>query len=87
MIKIDFIWAISFFLSLSTLLVFSMWIFYNYSTDSVKLDNVKFLQQCPYCTYVFINYEEVRDLQICPRCKSYLSIGDNDTNQTKGLAT
>lgn len=87
MIKIDFILAISLFLSFSSLLVFSMWMFYNHLRDSGNPDNVKFLQQCPYCTYVFINYDEIKELQICPRCKSYLSMGENNAKQTKGITT
>lgn len=55
MIKIDFSSAISLYLSFSIFLVFALWIFYNYRKSDI-LNEAKYLQQCPYCTYMFFNY-------------------------------
>jgi len=74
MIIIDFVVAISIFLSFSIILVLSLWIFYNYKEGN-ELNEIQHLQQCVYCTYVFFNYKQT-ELQICPRCKSYISKDD-----------
>jgi len=55
MIKIDFSSAISVYLCFSIFLVFILWVFYNYSKGGI-LNETKYLQQCPYCTYMFFNY-------------------------------
>jgi len=55
MIKIDFSSAISVYLSFSIFLVFILWIFYNYHKSGI-FNETKYLQQCPYCTYMFFNY-------------------------------
>lgn len=55
MIKIDFSSAISIYLSFSIFLVFILWVFYNYRKGGI-LNETKYLQQCPYCTYMFFNY-------------------------------
>jgi len=74
MIVIDFVVAISIFLSFSLILVLTLWIFYNYKEGN-DLNELQHLQQCTYCTYVFFNYKQT-ELQICPRCKSYISKDD-----------
>jgi len=55
MIKIDFSSAISIYLCFSIFLVFIIWVFYNYRKGSI-INETKYLQQCPYCTYMFFNY-------------------------------
>ena len=55
MIKINFSSAISVYLCFSIFLVFIFWIFYNYRRNGI-LNEAKYLQQCPYCTYIFFNY-------------------------------
>ena len=55
MIKIDFSSAVSIYLSFSIFLVFILWVFYNYRKGGI-LNETKYLQQCPYCTYMFFNY-------------------------------
>jgi len=55
MIKIDFSSAISIYLCFSIFLVFMLWVFYNYHKGGI-LNETKYLQQCPYCTYMFFNY-------------------------------
>jgi len=55
MIKIDFSSAISIYLCFSIFLVFILWVFYTYSKGGI-LNETKYLQQCPYCTYMFFNY-------------------------------
>ena len=71
MIKIDINIAISTFLSLSILLVFVLWLFYNYRRDSLVSELTE-LKQCPYCAHVFPK-DTNSELENCPQCKSYLS--------------
>ncbi len=75
MIPIDLVLAIAIFLSISLVVVFGSWIFYNFRNGNGKTpaDHVEQVQQCPYCTYVFVSYKQ-GDVLMCPRCKSY--IGD-----------
>jgi hypothetical protein len=56
MIKISFSSAISIYLSVSIFLVFALWVFYNYYRSGIS-NETKYLQQCPYCTYLFFNYQ------------------------------
>ena len=90
MIKIDFTSAISVYLSLSIFLVFILWIFYNHRRNGI-LNETKYLQQCPYCAYMFFNYASEKPAKIqntqesgdqsrpmtCPRCKSYIDFENN----------
>jgi len=62
MIKINFSSAISIYLCFSIFLVFVLWVFYNYYRNGI-LNETKYLQQCPYCTYVFFDYKS-KDLKI-----------------------
>ena len=55
MIKIDFSSAISIYVSFSIFLVFALWLFYTLRRNGV-LNDVKYLHQCPYCTYIFFKY-------------------------------
>ncbi|OGX08195.1 MAG: hypothetical protein A2Y03_03100 [Omnitrophica WOR_2 bacterium GWF2_38_59] len=71
MIKIDINIAISVFLSLSILLVFTVWLFYNYKRSSI-LSEINELEQCPYCAHIFPKDKD-SELKNCPQCKSYLS--------------
>ena len=57
MLKINFSSAIAAYLCLSIFLVFIMWIFYNYHRDGI-LNETKYLQQCPFCTYLFFDYRQ-----------------------------
>ena len=71
MIAIDFSLAISLILSFALLLVFGLWIRYNF-TNSKRIDyQTNFFQQCPYCTYIFFDYRD-HGVKICPKCKSLL---------------
>jgi len=72
MISLDFFVAIALYLFLILLLVFGRWIFYNYNENQSAGFESKYLQQCPYCTYLFFDYEESK-LKICPRCESYIA--------------
>lgn len=69
MIKIDIFWAIAIFLSVSLGIVFVLWIFYNFRRGSTA--NQGEIQQCPYCTHVFLSHDQ-GDIQACPRCQSYI---------------
>jgi len=76
MITIELSFAIGLFILISFLLVFMLWIFYNYR-ESSTFNELKYLLQCPYCTYVFFNYKE-KEMLVCPRCKSYISHSEGD---------
>ena len=72
MIKIDLVLGASLLLSFSICLVFAWWIIYNCSEDKNNAHNeTKYLEQCPYCTYLFMDYNK-KELQVCPHCKSYI---------------
>ena len=72
MIKIDFALAISILLSLPLVIVFIQWVFYNYGkTDNVTY-HFKYVQQCPFCTYIFYDFES-KQFQMCPRCHSLIT--------------
>lgn len=43
------------YLCFSIFLVFAFWIFYNLRRNGI-LNETKYLQQCPYCTYIFFDY-------------------------------
>ena len=75
MIQVDVVLAIAVFLSFFLAVVFVLWIFYNFHRGKEKTTtgNAEQVRQCPYCTHVFVNYEQ-GDVIMCPRCKSY--IGD-----------
>ncbi len=73
MIKVDIVLAIAVILSVFLAVVFVLWMFYNFRGNRTKTptDTVEQVQQCPYCTYVFVSYKQ-GDVLMCPRCKSYL---------------
>ncbi len=75
MITLDFFWAIAIYLSFVIALVVGHWIFYNCSRRDPKdiFSAGEYLQQCPYCLYLFFDYAE-ENLKICPRCRSYAEI-------------
>ncbi len=73
MIQVDVVLAIAIVLSLFLAVVFVLWIFYNFrgDTTATPADTVEKVQQCPYCTCVFISYKQ-GEVLMCPRCKSYI---------------
>jgi len=72
MIKIDFTYAVAAFLILDVLLVMGLWVAYNYNDrDSKNTNDAEHIQQCPYCCYVFLDYQKSA-LQTCPQCKSLI---------------
>lgn len=76
MIRVDIVLAISIYLCFSLCLVFILWVFYNFSGRRTSVsDETNDLQQCPYCTYVFRNYQK-GEVYICPQCKSYIAVED-----------
>ena len=78
MIRIDFFWAISIYVSLTILLVIGHWIIYTCGKERNILNNAKFIEQCPYCTSVFFDYADEGSIKICPRCKSYITAEHQD---------
>lgn len=73
MIQVDIVLAIAIFLSVLLAVVFVLWIFYNFPGGKEKptANSVEQVQQCPYCTYVFVS-DQKGDVVMCPRCKSYI---------------
>jgi len=91
MIRINFSSAISVYLCSSIFLVFVFWIFYNLHRNSV-LNETKYLQQCPYCTYIFFNYTsstvapkttETREKRVEESSKAMLSSPETDKPHDK----
>ena len=84
MIKIDFFLAAALYLFCVVVLVIGHWIFYNYfrGEEEDLFNRVEFLQQCPYCIYLFFNYD--RDhFTICPRCRSYIGFEESKTRKDR----
>ena len=75
MINIDLSVAITIFLFITILLVIGHWIFYTYREERYPAGEAKYLHQCPYCTYIFFDYDEAV-LKICPRCESYITTSE-----------
>jgi hypothetical protein len=70
MIAINLDLAISLSLTLILLLVIGSWLRYTIKEDS-SLKETGDLTQCPYCSYVFIDFLK-KEIKICPRCESYI---------------
>lgn len=60
MLRITFSSAIAVYLCFSIFLVLILWIFYNYRRSGI-LNETKYLQQCPYCTYLFFDYRQEKE--------------------------
>ena len=69
MITVDLSLFVSLLFSLGLLLVFGLWIRYNFFNDREIDYQMQFFQQCPYCTYIFFDYRNSR-MKTCPKCKS-----------------
>lgn len=69
MIRIDLIWAMAGFLGIGMVLVFVFWMFYNFTEEKTPGGIV---EQCPYCTYIFLNDRPDNAVQ-CPRCRSLVT--------------
>lgn len=80
MIHLSFSIAICLFITITTGLIFLIWIFYTHT----NYDNITYqtneLSQCPYCTYTFLNYQKGQ-IQLCPRC--HCLIDKNILNKEK----
>lgn len=76
---IDLTSAIALYLIIAVVLVMAGWIFYNWGTTEKPLaEQQQFLEQCPYCTFVFFDYNSA-SIKICPGCKSYITNEDQKT--------
>jgi hypothetical protein len=71
MIKIEFVAAVSIFLSIILILVLGLWIFYTCNKDSQMAIRSEIINHCPICTCVFYDYSQ-KKVKICPNCKSYI---------------
>ncbi len=75
MIKLDLTMAIAVFLICDLFLVIGLWVAYTCNEGELKdVDDAKYVQQCPYCCYVFFDYRRTA-LQTCPQCKSLIDRG------------
>ena len=74
MIHLDFALAISLFLFSGLLLVIGHIIFYNYNRLRKEDKPPDVFMQCPYCAYLFTDKNEGGPVNLCPRCKSYLTV-------------
>lgn len=81
MLKINFSSAISIYLCFSIFLVFTFWIFYNFRRNGI-LNETRYLQQCPYCTYIFFNYTAE---EATPRTKETEGEEKGDGHSSKTL--
>ena len=70
-IKIDFSQAIAGLISSAVILVYCLWLFYTKSNGDKSEPLAEHVQQCPYCLYIFIKYDQTAILK-CPRCNSLL---------------
>lgn len=70
---IDFITAITLFISCVLLLVIGHWLMYNNSEDARASGQKKstLVIQCPYCSTLFFDSKK-SFLPKCPRCQSYV---------------
>ena len=81
MITVDIISAIAIYIFLIVGLVIGKWIFYNLSEDNGVYERSEFLEQCPYCTHLYFDYQR-SGLKVCPRCQSYLSVETQERRTT-----
>ena len=72
MIKIDFLLAISIYLSASLLFLLGKWILVNNKDRAIRYmsQDTKFILQCPICSFIYRDYTNGA-VSICPRCESY----------------
>ncbi len=72
MIQLTINTAVAIYVSFFIFLVFSLWLFYDYN-EKIGIYDVKFLRQCPFCTYLFFYYNNKGkdETILCPRCKSH----------------
>ena len=82
MIKINLLWAVSIYLSLSVGLVFALSTLYTYG-ENKTLNELDYFEQCPYCMYIFFSYTKNHQ-QSCPRCKSYILVEELPTRKKRG---
>ena len=71
---VEIVLAAAIFLSVPLVVIFALWIFYNFpgGKEKAAADSVEQVQQCPYCTYVFVS-DKKGGVVMCPRCKSYIA--------------
>jgi phage FluMu protein Com len=82
MIRIDLIQFISLIITFALVLVFVLWMTYNYREGDELLERTDDLVQCPFCTFVFFQYKKGAEVSICPRCKSYMNTYEKTDENT-----
>jgi hypothetical protein len=76
MIPVDFTFTICVLISFGLILVFGLWIFYNFN-DREVFYSTNNLARCHFCTYIFFTHKK-EALLMCPRCKSYIAIEEKE---------
>ena len=72
MIKLDFLLAISIYLSALLMFIIGKWVFESRDVVIKKISqDTKFILQCSVCNFIYHDYSSNK-ISICPRCKSYL---------------
>lgn len=68
----DFSGIITLSITLCLALVVGLWLFYTAKDAPAKIsEEWQDLQQCPYCSYVFLDPLKKKGL-FCPRCRSFM---------------
>jgi len=77
MIRVDFLLAISIYLSILLLFLLGLWISTDNKNEIAKNmhQDTKFVLQCPICSFIYYDYTNTA-ISICPRCKSYSERGE-----------
>lgn len=77
MLSIDFMWAISVFISGAICIVYFPWVIYTYIEKKAGQDTAHLIQ-CIYCNHIFFNYKQA-EMVTCPLCKAYLDLRQEET--------
>ena len=72
MFPIDFMWAVSLFISIAICIVYFPWVIYTYIEKKINQDTTH-LVQCSYCNHIFFNYKQA-EMVTCPLCKAYVDL-------------
>ena len=83
MMRIDFSFAVTLFVSTVVLFFLIKMLFVNKCDKIKSVDNTAdVVRVCPYCSCVSVNYFN-KKLSICPVCKSYI---EEITNENSNIA-
>ena len=81
MIPIDFVWAVSLFISAAITVVYLFWLVYTYSESDQIQDSSEFIR-CMYCNHIFFNYKKAEMIS-CPLCRSLISLEEEPGGENR----